>query len=311
MSLLLNETRGKCFVDVPVLLLIGEQHAILVNIIANVSLALTAVAGNVSILLSFALVSTLHSTSNNLLFGLALTDLGVGLVVHPLYIFVLYGLYHNALPHCIVMAVYSIATSFLAGISMLYITVIGMDRYLAIRLNLRYREHVTETRINITQIVLWVTNALLSLVWLEGFHVYSTLAAAIIVISLLLIFAVYTKLYKVVKRHKAQIHSQNVSQMSQFETCRLKRLRRSAVNTLYVFFAFLLCYLPFFIATAINKMSADSPKKVGVIAYEYTTTLMLSNSSLNPLMYCLRLREFRSAVKKTYRKIFCLDSTSE
>jgi len=305
-----NNTQGNCFIAVPVLFLIGEQSAILVNIIANVSLMLTATLGNFSILLSFALVSSLHSTSNYLLFGLALTDLAVGIVVHPLYISVLYSLYNNSTPHCHVVAVYSIATSALAGISLLYITIIGADRYLAIRLNLRYKEYVTEKRINITQIVTWVTSALLSLVWLEGFHVYSTFAAVIVAISLLLTFAVYTKLCVVVRRHKAQIRSQEVSQLSQVEISRLKKLRKSSVNTMYVFFTFLLCYLPFFVATAINNMS-DPPKKITVIAYEFTTTLMLSNSSLNPLMYCLRLREFRSAVKKTYCRIFCLDSHNQ
>ena len=305
-----DETRSKCFIDVPVTLLVGEKHAILVNIIANISLVLTACLENVSILLSFVFVSSLRSTSNYLLFGLALTDLGVGLVVQPLYIFVMYNLYNETLPHCYVIAVYSIATSFLAGISMLYIAIIGAERFLAIHLNLRYPEHVTERRINITQIVLWLINGLLSLVWLKGFHVYSTFAAVIVAISLLITFVVYSKLHFIVRRHKAQIHSQMESQMSQSETSRLKRLRKSAINTFYVFFTFLVCYLPFFIATAVNNMSA-SPTKASVVAYEFTTTLMLSNSSLNPLMYCLRIREFRIAVKKTFRRIFCFDYTGE
>ena len=305
-----DEIRSKCFIDVPVLLLIGEKHAILVNIVVNISLVLTASLENVSILLSFVFVTSLRSASNYLLFGMALTDLGVGLVVQPLYIFVMYNLYNNTLPHCHVIAVYSIATSFLAGISMLYIAIIGAERFLAIHLNLRYLELVTERRINMLQITLWLINGLLSLVWLKGFHVYSTFAAVIVAISLIATFIVYSKLHFVVRSHKTQIHSQMASQMSQSEMLRLKRLRKSAINTFYVFFTFLICYLPFFIATSVNNMSV-SPTKVSVVAYEYTTTLMLSNSSLNPLMYCLRIREFRIAVKKTFRRIFCSGYTGE
>ena len=87
--------------------------------VLNIALMFTATLGNISILLSFALVSSLRWTSNYLLFGLALTDLGVGLVVHPLYIYVLFNVYTNSLPHCTVLVVYSISISFLAGVSFL------------------------------------------------------------------------------------------------------------------------------------------------------------------------------------------------
>ena len=311
MSKSLNTTRFDCLVEAPVILLVKEQDGILVNMMANIGLMLTATLGNISILLSFALVSSLRSTSNYLLFGLALTDLGVGLVVHPLYIFVLFSVYTNSVPHCTVLVVYSISVSFLGGVSLLYIAMIGLDRYLTIRLHLRYAQIVTEKRAAIIQIAIWVINALLCFVWLAGFRAYSTLAAALIAISLLGTCIVYIKIYQVVRRHKTQIQDQmTVSQMSQNEISRLKRSRKSAINSLYVFFVFMLCYLPLFVATGINNMSSSS-NTAAALAYEFSLTLLLSNSSLNPLLYCLRLREFRSAVKKTYRRIFCLESADE
>jgi len=305
-----NATQADCLVEVPLLSLTGERVGILVNIIANIGLMFTAILGNVSILLSFVFASSLRKTSNYLLLGLALTDLGVGLVVHPLYISVMLSVYANSAPHCTVLVIYSISVSFLAGVSFLYIAMIGLDRYLAIRLHLRYGQIVTEKRSVITQGAVWVINGLLCLVWLAGFQVYSTLAAVVVAISLLGTLAVYVKIYQVVKRHKAQIRDQLTVQLSEIEVSRLKRLRKSAVNTLYVFFVFILCYLPFFVAIAINNILKSSNTSV-VLAYEFSVTLMLSNSSLNPLMYCLRLRDFRTAVKKTYKRIFCLDSEHE
>ena len=148
---------------------------------------------------------------------------------------------------------------------------------------------------------MWMMNALLCFVWL---------AAVVVATSLVGTFTVYVKIYQVVKRHKKQIQDQMAAQMSLVEISRLKRLRKSAVNTLYVFFVFMLCYLPFFVAAAINNMSSSSNKTV-ILAYEFSLTLMLSNSTLNPLMYCLRLREFRGAVKKTYRRLFCLEPADE
>lgn len=305
-----NSTQNECLVDVPVLSLIGQQSGILVNIVANIGLVFTAILGNVSILLSFVFESSLRTTASYFLLGLALTDLGVGLVVHPLYISVMLSVYHNSIPHCTILVVYSISVSFLAGVSFLYIAMIGLDRCLAIRLHLRYRQIVTEKRSMVAQGAVWIINGLLCLFWLAGFQVYSTLAAVVVALSLIGTFAVYVKIYQVVKRHKAQIRDQMTVQLSEIEVSRLKRLRKSAVNTLYVFFVFLLCYLPFFVATAINNM-AKSSNTPAVLAYEFSVTLMLSNSSLNPLMYCLRLRDFRTAVKKIYKRIFCLDSEDD
>ena len=305
MDLASNATRAKCVVEPPILLLDdGKNNILAITIITNIVLMITAILGNASILVSFSLVSTLRSPSNYLLCGLALSDLGVGLVVHPLYIFVLFSVYNNSVPHCNIMAAYSIATSLLGGVSLLYITVIGIDKYLAIRLHLRYRELVTEKRTCIIQIAVWTINGLLSLIWLKGFRIYSAFAAVIVLVSLFVAFSVYIKMYHVVKRHRVQIHIQMESQMWQLEICRLKRLRKSSINTMYVFFVFLLCYLPFSSSTAMNNISS-SPNKAGILAFELSATLMLSNSSLNPLMYCLRFREFRIAVKKTYCKIFC------
>ena len=84
MSKPLNTTRTECTVEAPVLSLIGEQNGISMNMVINIALMFTATLGNISILLSFALVSSLRWTSNYLLFGLALTDLGVGLPANVL-----------------------------------------------------------------------------------------------------------------------------------------------------------------------------------------------------------------------------------
>ena len=63
-----------CFIDVPVLLLRGEGSTLLSIAVTNVLLMLTAIWGNVSILLSFVLSSSLRSTSNFLCYILAVSQ---------------------------------------------------------------------------------------------------------------------------------------------------------------------------------------------------------------------------------------------
>ena len=42
------------------------------------------------------------------------------------------------------------------------------------------------------------------------------------------------------------------------------------------------------------------------LARDFTGTLVLLNSLLNPLLYCWKIREVRQAVKDTMRELFCL-----
>ena len=62
MSQTSNEAQTQCFIETPIVILIGEQNTPLVfNILANILLTFTAVLGNVSILFSFVFVSILVS----------------------------------------------------------------------------------------------------------------------------------------------------------------------------------------------------------------------------------------------------------
>jgi len=104
----------------------------------------------------------------------------------------------------------------------------------------------------------------------------------------------------VVKRHKAQIRDQLAFE----KDAEISRKHSLCVLCLPVMLSSL------FVATAINNVLKSSNTLV-VLAYEFSVTLMLSNSSLNPLMYCMRLEDFRTAVKKTYKGIFCFASEDE
>lgn len=62
------------------------RTSLLVNCVLNAIFSLIAAAGNGVILLVIWKTSSLHTPSNSLLFGLALTDFFVGLLTQPLYL---------------------------------------------------------------------------------------------------------------------------------------------------------------------------------------------------------------------------------
>ena len=70
----------------------------------------------------------MRTTSNYVLFELALTNLGVGLsFIHCIY-WRYIELTKKKIPDCKIVTAHSISTTFFAGVSLLYITFIGIIR---------------------------------------------------------------------------------------------------------------------------------------------------------------------------------------
>ena len=62
-------------------------------------------------------------------------------------------------------------------------------------------------------------------------------------------------------------------------------------------------YQPYCIVVALGTHDGLSPCIVN--SWSYATTLVLLNSSLNPILYCWKLEKVRQEVKNTIRQVFC------
>ena len=113
----------------------------------NILLSITAFVGNSLILIALHKDSSLHPSSKLLYRCLTTTDLLVGLVRQPL---TASGLMFSAHEHWIPCRYASTATFItsyvLCGVSLLTMTAIGVDRLLAILLQLKYKQIVTLKR---------------------------------------------------------------------------------------------------------------------------------------------------------------------
>ena len=66
------------------------------------------------------------------------------------------------------------------------------------------------------------------------------------------------------------------------------------------------CYVPFGIVVALTPQQGMALSVY--LSRQFTATLLYLNSSLNPLLHCLKIREVRRAVKETLRQLFCRSS---
>ena len=271
---------------------------VVVNCALNAPFMLVSSLGNTLVLAAIVRTPSIRSPSMIMLASLATTDFLVGLIAQPLFIadeLIMKNHVLNALSSMIGFA--------LSGISLATITAISIDRFIALQYHLRYATLVTNSRV----ICSIVAASLIILIcsglrlWDNvGFHLlFAMLTGVCLVISTLC----YIKIYQIVQRHRVQIRSQEQATKSHVIQNRTEkmRLKQSALNT-FVFYIFMIaCYSPSYILLFLFGISYSTWKTEWTIS----TTVVFMNSSLNPVLFCWRIRQLRIAAVKTARDMLC------
>ena len=182
------------------------------------------------------------------------------------------------------------------------VVVISVDRFLAIHFHLRYQELVTHKRVVAVVISLWVLSAALSVPWFSH-DIHAALQSIAGIVCLLLTSVAYSRIYVVLRRHQNQIQAVQVLQVAQDgnEMANFASVGKSAVCTFYTYVVFLLCYLPWFsFSVALKVHGASVALKKSLL---YSSTLVHLNSSLNPVIYCWKMRHIRRTVMDMLRNM--------
>ena len=128
----------------------------------NAYLSYTATMLNIVAIYAIRKTSSLSKNFKKLLLSLAVSDLGVGLLVQPMYIaFIMDSQQNNATndTNNVIYLAFLIPVNLFIDASLFSVTALCADRFLAIYLHLRYQELVTHNRVAI-----WVISALISLI---------------------------------------------------------------------------------------------------------------------------------------------------
>ena len=186
--------------------------------------------------------------------------------------------------------------------SLFSVTALCADRFLAIYLHLRYQERVTYKPVAAAVVSIWVISALISLI--RFFIPKSIMYVSFVIINSACIItatSLNVKLYLTLRRHINKFQVPRVAQNDQGES--VQRKRKSAMASLYVYLVFIVCYLPntcrLFITAAIPEPRIDV-KHLGF----YSLTLLFLNSTLNPLIYCWKMKRIQHTIVGTLRNLF-------
>ena len=273
------------------------------NCVFNIFLSYTAFMLNIVTIYAIYKTSTMPKTLKTLLLSLACSDVAVGLFSQPLYTFFLINWLRLHNPGCNTKQVRTISNTLFSGASFLGVVAVSVDRFLAVHFHLRYVEVVTHRRVVIVVIGIWVKSTFVSLIILWGLLSTRDLINTIIeAFSLIITFVVYIRIYITVRRHKNHIHSMQIRDEAQSEELKnLIVLIKSTVGIFYVYVVFLICYLPHLICMAVIRIYGSSIVLKKLLLY--SLTLMYLNSSLNPIIYCWKMRHIRHAIMDILRKM--------
>jgi len=269
----------------------------------NAFLSVTAFLGNTLVLIALHKESSLHPPSKLLLRSLATTDICVGLLSEPLTVIYWMSIANERWTICRFALLARFITSYiLCGVSVATLTAISVDRLLALSLGLRYRQVVTLKRTYVIATTLWVLPALFSV--MSVWNPLITLWYGIIGIPLCLIMSVfsYTKIFITLCHHQNQVQD-HVQQPNQTNQLNIARYKKAVSTAIWLQLTLIACYLPYGVASAFATIGGKSSSVS--YAWIYTSTLVLSNSSINPILYCWKLDEVRQAVKDTVRQVLC------
>ena len=270
------------------------RPALIANCVFNSFLCYTTIILNIVTIHAIRKTALLPKPLRTLLLSLAASDVGVGLLVQPLYISaVVSGLKRKRID-CISYKGLYVVINFFCISSLLNVVTISVDRFLAVHLHLRYQELVTRKRVIAAVISIWLLSIIISssVFWDPSFFISRVIRVVNMTVCLILVAIVYWRIHIVFKRYKIQIEGLQIQEAQQGvqngDLSNFLKLRKSALETFYAFVVFLICYLPSYIllffplAPPLSLISLNE-------AWPYAVTLFFLNSSLNPVIYCWKM----------------------
>ena len=281
---------------------------LIVNCVLNSFLSCTAITLNTLTIFALRrLTSHLSKTLRMLLLNLAVSDLGVGLLAQPSYVVYLVMIIQGKSPTFtseITLQIVYITGKFLSYVSFFGVVALAADRFLSIYLHLRYQELVTYKRVLSVVISIWILSAILALIFSQRGQFDFYISVPIESFCYLATALCYLKIYLIVRHHKTEILTQRtqVTQEQIENEANAAKLKKSATSTFYLYLVFVACYVPRMCIMSIISSAGESTASL-IHLRHYTFTLVFLNSSLNPLIYCWKMRHVGKAIMVILRNL--------
>lgn len=283
--------------------------SVIVSVINSISLLLVVITNGV-IVLALWKAKMLQTPSNILLCCLATSDLLSGLISQPLFI-----ISHIARicgferVYCSTTEGFAISSAVLCIVSFLTFTAISVDKFLALHLHLRYRQLVTNERVLTVTLLFWLVCLLEASLTIPSkkYLVHFICLVSVLLLGVLTTMFAYQRIFHTIRKHetrrKGELELRHFLQHGG-DHLDIKKHKRASTTMAIASIVFLLCYLPYIgVLTAnvvyIEHITSQIDLK---IAGNVSLTIILANSIINPLLYCLGMRDVKQAVMLLFKR---------
>ena len=276
-------------------------HSILL-LTVNAVVGVLGSLGNLLVCLAIATNSRLRRSSNYLLFSLAIADLIVTLICEPIILeFISQLTFFHKCRTSAEELVYHVLVSVSCQTSFFHLVSISIDRFVAVAFPLRHKIFMEKGGLKVMLIASWflpILNSVLSNIIPKGSNpVFDLIGFVIFSFSGLSIFLFHFLIVVVLLHHRKktkQLTARTVSAKL------VNRLEVRVTCTLAIATGvFTVCWVPIITLFAIEKWQ-NTP------LHFWLTTVALSNSAMNFLIYSAKMRDFRNAYVGILRKILRL-----
>ncbi|KFO22860.1 adenosine receptor A3 isoform X2 [Fukomys damarensis] len=272
-------------------------------------IGLFAVVGNMLVIWVIKSNPSLKTTTFYFIVSLALADIAVGIVVIPVAVAISLNIsmgFYACLFMCCVLLIFTHA-------SIMSLLAIAVDRYLRVKLTIRYRRVITQRRIWLALGLCWLVSLLVGLTPMFGWnrkliskelqnvtacpcsfrHIMSMEYMVFfsfliwIFIPLLVMCAIYWEIFCVIRNKLSQNFSASKETGAFYG-----REFKMAKSLFLVLFLFALCWLPLSIINCALYFQVSVPEDVLFLGI----LLSHANSMMNPIIYACKIKKF----KETY-----------
>ena len=271
----------------------GQAFLIFLIAVNILIFPLTAVL-NALVMISVKKKSRLRNHKSNVLLALlALIDFSVGILAQPSFTIVsIIFLIDPPSAYCAWRLLRPVM-NFLVIASLLHMVMLSGERYLALKRPFAYISLVTEGRLLIASALLWLLSIAQQVISVLDVIVIAHTNLIIMILSIGLIVYCHVTVYIETRRHEIQLASQQVTQEArqQFE-----RDRKAFKLTSIILAVLLSCSIPGIIFIIVrSRFQKELTAETMYLLHSFTVSIAFMNSLLNPMIYSVRIRQFRVA----------------
>lgn len=261
------------------------------------------IAGNGLVLVAFSINERLRTATNKLIMGLAVSDVLVGFVSIPCWLFMTISLHNQIPPSFATYQFYITFDIFIGSASILQLTALSIERCHAIVRPLRHRT-LSMKVYYVMVLVPWLYAATMASLqpvqfqrWKEIYTLLMT--ATCFFIPFIIIFVAYLSIYRFAR-------CQPIAKYRSERKAYRKDLRLS-VTLAVITGLFVIAWLPLFVMSMIGTYSPQflPPTEWIDRVLQFVKFCHYSNSMLNPIVYACRNNEMIRTFRHIAHRLLC------